>query len=111
MNKFRNRSMFAALGAAAITALGVGGAALAQSNGPAASRAPVQHPPAQQGADKPDAPEAGGKADAPDKGEKPESRDRGEAPEKPGGDGPGGHADETGPNANANANHEAQGQE
>jgi hypothetical protein len=111
MNQFRSRSTFAALAAAAVTALGVGGAALAQSNGPGASKAPVQHPPVQQGADKADGPDAGGKPDAPDKGEKPEAPDRGEAPETPGGDGPGGHADESGPNANAGANHEAQGNE
>jgi hypothetical protein len=111
MEQLRKRSTLTALAAAAITALGVGGAALAQSNGPVVSKAAVQHPPAQQGADKPDAPEAGGKADAPDKGEKPEARDRGEGSETPGGDGPGGHADEAGPNASPNADHEAQGQE
>jgi hypothetical protein len=51
MEQFRHRSTFAALAAAAITALGLGGAALAQSNGPGASKAPVQHPPVQQGAE------------------------------------------------------------
>jgi hypothetical protein len=69
---FKTRSTISALGAAAITALGVGGAALAQSNGPGAANAPVQHPPAQHGADKADAPDKGEKADTHEKGEKPD---------------------------------------
>jgi hypothetical protein len=54
MEQFKKRSTFTALAAAAVTALGLGGAALAQSNGPDAAKAPVQHPPAKPGADKPD---------------------------------------------------------
>jgi hypothetical protein len=52
MEHFKKRSTFTALAAAAVTALGLGGAALAQSNGPGAAKAPVQHPPAQQGTEK-----------------------------------------------------------
>jgi hypothetical protein len=80
-----------ALAAAALTALGVGGAAAAQSNNPAPAQA--QH----QSADRPDAPD--GHADAPDRGET--------GSEKPGGDGPGGHADENG----GDPDHQAGGQE
>jgi hypothetical protein len=71
MNRLRSPKL-AALAAAALTALGVGGAAMAQSSGQT-SKAPAQ----QRAVDKPDAPEKG------------ES-----ATEKPGDDGPGGHADE-----------------
>ncbi len=78
MERFRSPKL-TAFAAAALTALGVGGAAMAQSSGQP-STAPAQH----QSVDKPDGPE--GKADVPDKGES--------ASEQPGNDGPGGHADE-----------------
>jgi hypothetical protein len=57
MEQFKHRSTFTALAAAAVTALGLGGAALAQSNGPDAAKAPVQHPPVPQGADRHNDPE------------------------------------------------------
>jgi hypothetical protein len=96
MDRFKSPRLMA-LAAAALTALGVGGAAMAQSSGQTQT-APVQH----QSTDKPDGPEA--EADAPDKGE---ARDNGETgSEKPGNDGPGGHADEKG----GSAQHENEGQ-
>ena len=54
MDLSKNRATLTALATAAVTALGLGGAALARSNGPDAAKAPVQHPPAPPGADKPD---------------------------------------------------------
>jgi hypothetical protein len=108
MDRFKSPRLMA-LAAAALTALGVGGAAMAQSSGQTQT-APAH----QQSTDRPDGPE--GKADAPDKaGEKPDAPegkadapDKGETgSEKPGNDGPGGHADEQG----GSSQHEHQGQE
>ena len=86
MDWLRNRPLFAALAAAAVTALGVGGAALAQSSGQSTAPAAQQQ--------KTDAPEKGDKPDASEKGEKGEKADGPEKGEKADDDGPGGHADE-----------------
>jgi hypothetical protein len=53
MDLSKSGKTLTALATAAVTALGLGGAALARSNGPDAAKAPVQHPPVAQGADKP----------------------------------------------------------
>jgi hypothetical protein len=95
MDWLRNRPLFAALAAAAVTALGVGGAALAQSSGQSSPPA-AQH----EKADAPDGPEKGEKADGP------ESEKGGEKADD---DGPRGHADEK--DGHSNAEHEGQGEE
>jgi len=97
IERLKVRKTLAAAGAAVIAAMGLGGAAIAQSGGTAT--ATKTSPPVTQ---KADGPEKGEKADGPEKGEASEGK------EVPGDDGPGGHADEPG---NPNADHQFQGKE
>jgi hypothetical protein len=114
--RFKSKSL-AATGAALLAALGVGGVAVAQSNSattptvkPASAPATAATTTAAEkpGTEQPDATEQSG-SEKPGT-EQPDANEAPEAPgsEKPGNDGPGGHADEPG---NANANHQASGQE
>ena len=106
IERFKSRPTLAALAAAAITALGVGGVAVAQSDGGFAGQ-PAQNQSAaeQEGAaensatDRDNVQEENGRDDAAEKADGNEKADD---------DGPGGHADEPG---NPGADHEAQGQE
>jgi hypothetical protein len=93
IERFKSRPTLAALAAAAITALGVGGVAVAQSGGGTADQpAQGQSAPEQQGAPENSAADRDNVQDENGKDD----------------DGPGGHADEPG---NPNAEHEVQGEE
>jgi hypothetical protein len=113
IERFKSRPTLAALAAAAITALGVGGVAVAQSGGGSADQlAQKQSAPEQQGApensaaDRDNVQDENGKDDAGEASEKADGAEQGS--EKAEDDGPGGHADEPG---NPNAEHEVQGEE
>lgn len=117
ISKRFTRKSLAATAAACLAALGVGGAALAQSNSsttpqkaetPASEvretpgqEAPESSAPENSAADRDNVQDENGKDDAK---EGPEQ----EAKEVPGDDGPGGHADEPG---NPNADHQFEGKE
>lgn len=124
IERFKSRPTLAALAAAAITALGVGGVAVAQSGTTTPDQpSQAQSGPAEQentAADRDNVQDENGKDDANEKGEandKGEANEKAEGPERADGaegsekaddDGPGGHADEP---ANPNANNQAQGQQ
>jgi hypothetical protein len=107
MDRLKNRPLLAALAAAAVTALGVGGVAIAQGGGnsPAPQATQEQSAPENSTADRDNVQDENGKDDATEKGEKGEKADGAEkgekgGSEKPNDDGAGGHADEPGnPNA------------
>ena len=103
LDRFKSRPLLAALAAAAVTALGVGGVAVAQGGG----SSPDQSTQQSTGAEQEGATE---KADGNEKAEGTEKADGNEAEgsEKADDDGPGGHADEPG---NPEAQHEAEGAE
>ena len=106
IERLKVRKTLAAAGVAVIAAMGLGGAAIAQSNGTAT--ADQSSPPAAQSERA--APENSA-TDRDNVQEGPEKAEKGEAPEGkevPGDDGPGGHADEPG---NPNADHQFQGKE
>jgi len=125
--KLRLRRTIAPLAAAAVTALGVGGVAIAQSSNPATPPA-VTAPqsavpdaettgPQTSATDTDNIQDNNGKDDATEKASGSEteqasgseSSEKGESSsEAPGSDGPGGHADEPG---NPNADHQATGTE
>lgn len=113
IEQLKVRKTVAALAAAAITALSVGGIALAQS-GSSPPKQPAQTTstpaegtaesaaPENSGTDPDNVQDENGKDNATEKSEP------AEGPELPGDDGPGGHADEPG---NPNADHQHEGQE
>ena len=116
IERFKSRPTLAALAAAAITALGVGGVAVAQSGSTPADQATqaesgaAEQPGAENSAtDRDNVQDENGNDDASEQGE---ANDKGEANEKADGsekaddDGAGGHADQPGDDA-----HEADGQE
>lgn len=111
IDRFKSRPMLAALAAAAVTALGVGGVAVAQSGSSTPSgQGQAQGQPEQQGAPENSAADANEKADPNEKAdgnEKPDANEKAGS-EKADDDGPGGHADEPG---NPNAANQAQGQQ
>ena len=115
------RPTLVALAAAAVTALGVGGAAIAQSGGTAPDqpaeqqtapdqKAPEQGAPENSVTDPDNVQDESGKDDATEKAEGPEKAETPgqESREVPDDDGPGGHADEP---QNPNADHQFQGKE
>src|SRR4051794_35314389 len=107
IERFKRKSLIATV-AAAIAALGVGGAAMAQSSPSSAPPQKADTPAGQESK----APE--NSATDPDNLQDTSSKDTTEAPgqesssEVPNNDGPGGHADEPG---NPNADHQFQGVE
>jgi hypothetical protein len=117
--KLRLPRTIAPLAAAAVTALGVGGVAIAQSSNPATPPA-VTAPqsavpdaettgPETSATDTDNIQHNNGKDDATEQASGSESPEKGESSsEAPGSDGPGGHADEPG---NPNADHQATGTE
>ena len=117
IERLKARQTLMALAAAAVTALGVGGVAIAQSGNTATKptakkvKAPEreQSGPENSATDPDNVQDENGKDDAaeakgPEKAEKPGQ----EGSEGPNDDGPGGHADEPG---NPNADHQFQGEE
>jgi hypothetical protein len=103
MIRHLTRKSLAVVGVALVAALGVGGAAIAQS-GPSTAPAQQGDTPATEVQETP-----GQESGAPEKAEKGEAAEKGEsASEVPGDDGPGGHADEPG---NPNADHQFEGVE
>jgi hypothetical protein len=128
IERLKARPTLAALAAAAVTALGVGGVAVAQSGDTSpANNTPARAQPAQQekapeseqsvpensAVDPDNVQDENGKDDATEASERGEGPEKAEAPgqearEVPNDDGPGGHADEP---ANPNADHQFQGVE
>ena len=113
IERFKSRPTLAALAAAAITALGVGGVAVAQSGGTPADQAThaqsgaAEQPGGENSAtDRDNVQDENGKDDASEKGEANEKADGAEGSEKADDDGADGHADQPGDDA-----HEAEGQE
>jgi hypothetical protein len=112
IERFKARPMLAALAAAAVTALGVGGVAVAQNSGGSADQQGQTQGASEKGeahensaADRDNVQDENGRDDA---SEKADGNEKAEGSEKADDDGPGGHADEPG---DPNAEHEAQGQE
>jgi hypothetical protein len=125
IERLKARPMLAALAAAAVTALGVGGVAVAQSgdtspgNGTPTPAQQEKTPegeenaPENSAADPDNVQDENGKDDATEASERAEGPEKAEAPgeearEVPNDDGPGGHADEP---ANPNADHQFEGVE
>jgi len=125
--RLKIRKTLVAAGVAVIAAMGLGGAAIAQSGGTATAAQPnspvaqnERAAPENSATDRDNVQDENGKDDATEKSEGSERSEAAEGPEKaekgeasegkevPGDDGPGGHADEPG---NPNANHEFQGKE
>ncbi|MGI8631964.1 MAG: hypothetical protein ACR2NA_05370 [Solirubrobacterales bacterium] len=124
IERLKVRKALATAAVAVIAAMGLGGAAIAQSGG-TATAAQTSPPVAQNDRAAPEKSETdrdnvqdkNGKDDATEKSEAAEGPEKGESGEKdearegkevPGDDGPGGHADEPG---NPNADHQFQGKE
>lgn len=124
IERLKVRKTLAAAGVAVIAAMGLGGAAIAQSNGTgtadqsspraaqneraAPENSATDRDNVQDENGKDDATEKPAAAEGPEKGEKAEKGEAPEGKEVPGDDGPGGHADEPG---NPNADHQFQGKE
>lgn len=121
IERLKVRKTLAAAGVAVIAAMGLGGAAIAQSNGTATAAQPnspvtqnERAAPENSATDRDNVQDENGKDDATEKSEAaegPEKAEKGaaaEGKEVPGDDGPGGHADEPG---NPNADHQFQGKE
>jgi hypothetical protein len=115
LDRLKGRPMLVALAAGALTALGVGGVAIAQAGGGSHAKPAAQTTVRQ---DKADSESTGDKADSETTGDKADSESTGDKAdpaggesakgEVPNGDGPSGHADEP---ANASADHVHEGSE
>jgi len=113
IERFKSRPTLAALAAAAITALGVGGVAVAQSgstpaDGPTQAQSGAAEQPGVENsaADRDSVQDENGTDDATEKGEANEKADGAEGSEQADDNGAGGHSDQPGDDA-----HEAEGQE